>query len=59
MSVSRRKLLQNSLLCAVGMVHGSSTALSQELFAVPTPDQRRRMAQLATDFMGTYAVPGL
>jgi CubicO group peptidase (beta-lactamase class C family) len=41
------------------MVRGSSPALSQELAAPPTPDERRRMAQFAADFMGAYAVPGL
>lgn len=59
MSVSRRKLLQSSLLCAVGMVHGSSPALPEELAAPPTPDERKRLAQLATAFMATYDVPGL
>jgi CubicO group peptidase (beta-lactamase class C family) len=59
MSVSRRKLLQSSLLCTVGLLHGSFTALSQQLFALPTPDQRKRMAQLAADFMSIYDVPGL
>ena len=32
MSVSRRQILQGSLLCAVGMIHGSSPALPQEPF---------------------------
>jgi CubicO group peptidase (beta-lactamase class C family) len=59
MSVSRRRLLQSSLLCAVGMVHGSSPALPEELAAPPTPDERSRMARLAADFMDTYDVPGL
>jgi CubicO group peptidase (beta-lactamase class C family) len=59
MSISRRKMLQGSLLCAAGMVHGSSTALSQQPVALPTPDQRKRMARLAADFMDTYDVPGL
>lgn len=58
MSISRRTLLQSSLLCAAGMVHGSSTALAQE-FAAPTPDERKRMAALAADFMNAYDVPGL
>src|SRR5882757_7009026 len=58
MSVSRRKLLQGSLLCAVGMARGSSTAVSQEL-APPTADDRKRMAGLAADFMRAYDVPGL
>ena len=59
MSVSRRRLLQSSLLCAMGMVQGSSAALPQELAASPTPDERKRLAGLATDFMNTYDVPGL
>jgi CubicO group peptidase (beta-lactamase class C family) len=59
MSVSRRMLLQTSLLCAVGMVHGSSPALAQELAASPTADERKRIAGLAADFMNAYDVPGL
>jgi len=59
MSVSRRELLQSSLLCAVGMVHGSSPALTEELAAPPTSDERKRMARLAADFMDTNDVPGL
>jgi CubicO group peptidase (beta-lactamase class C family) len=59
MSVSRRRLLQGSLLCAVGMVHGSSPAVPEELAAPPTPDERKRMASLAADFMDTHDVPGL
>jgi CubicO group peptidase (beta-lactamase class C family) len=56
MVISRRKLLQGSLLCAAGMVHGS---LAQETAASPTPDERKRMAGLAADFMAAYDVPGL
>ena len=59
MSVSRRQMLQGSLLCAVGMVHGSSPALPQEPASSPTPDERMRMARLAAAFMETYEVPGL
>jgi CubicO group peptidase (beta-lactamase class C family) len=59
MSVSRRQMLQGSLLCAVGMVHGSSPALPQEPASSPTPDERKRMARLAAAFMETYEVPGL
>src|SRR5229473_5216210 len=59
MSVSRRKMLQGSLLCALGMVHRSSPALPQELAALPTPDERKRLARLAAAFMETYEVPGL
>src|SRR5260370_5535688 len=59
MSVSRRKMVQGSLLCALGMVHRSSAALPQELAALPTPDERKRLARLAAAFMETYEVPGL
>jgi CubicO group peptidase (beta-lactamase class C family) len=59
MSVSRRQILQSSLLCAVGMVYGSSPALPQELTSPPTPDERKRLARLAAAFMETYEVPGL
>jgi CubicO group peptidase (beta-lactamase class C family) len=59
MSVSRRKMLQGSLLCAVGMVHGSSRALCQEPASPPRPDERKRLARLAAAFMETYEVPGL
>jgi CubicO group peptidase (beta-lactamase class C family) len=41
------------------MVHGSSPALPEELTAPPTPDERKRLARLAADFMDTYEVPGL
>jgi CubicO group peptidase (beta-lactamase class C family) len=43
----------------MGMVQGSSAALPQELAASPTPDERKRLAGLATDFMNAYDVPGL
>jgi CubicO group peptidase (beta-lactamase class C family) len=56
MSVSRREMLQGSLLCAVGMVHGSYPSLAQE---PASPDERKRLAQLAAAFMETYEVPGL
>ena len=59
MSISRRQLLQSSLLCAAGMVPGSSPALPQELASAPTPDERKRLARLAAAFMETYEVPGL
>ena len=59
MSVSRREMLQGSLLCAVGMVHGSYPSLAQEPASSPTPDERKRLAQLAAAFMETYEVPGL
>lgn len=59
MFVSRRRLLQGYLLCAAGMVHGSSSVLAQEPASPPTPDERRRLARLAAAFMETYEVPGL
>jgi CubicO group peptidase (beta-lactamase class C family) len=59
MSVSRRKMLQGSLLCATGIVHGSSQAVAQEPASPPTPDERKRLARLAAAFMETYEVPGL
>jgi CubicO group peptidase (beta-lactamase class C family) len=52
-------MLQSSLLCAVGVVRGPSTALPEELAAPPTSAERKRMARLATDFMDAYDVPGL
>jgi CubicO group peptidase (beta-lactamase class C family) len=59
MIVSRRRLLQGSLLCAAGIVHRSSPALAEEFAALPTADERKRMAGLATDFLNAYNVPGL
>jgi CubicO group peptidase (beta-lactamase class C family) len=59
MSVSRRKMLQSSLLCTVGMAYGSTPALAQELAGPPTSDERNRLGRLAADFMDTYDVPGL
>lgn len=59
MLVSRRKLLQGCLLCAAGMIHGSSPAPAREFAASPTPDERKRMAALAADFINAYDVPGL
>jgi CubicO group peptidase (beta-lactamase class C family) len=57
MFVSRRQLLQGSLLYAAGMT--GSPALAQEPAAPPTPDERKRMAALAGVFMNAYDVPGL
>jgi CubicO group peptidase (beta-lactamase class C family) len=59
MFVSRRRLLQGSLLCAAAMGHGSSPVLAQEPASPPTPDERERLARLAAAFMETYEVPGL
>jgi CubicO group peptidase (beta-lactamase class C family) len=52
-------MLQGSLLCAVGITCGPSPALPQDLASPPTPDERKRLARLATAFMETYEVPGL
>jgi CubicO group peptidase (beta-lactamase class C family) len=41
------------------MVNGSSAALAQELAAIPTPDEGKRLARLAADFIDTYDVAGL
>ena len=57
MFISRRKLLESSLLCAV--VRASPPAVAQAQAAAPTPDERKRMAVLAADFMNAYDVPGL
>ncbi|MBR0797054.1 beta-lactamase family protein [Bradyrhizobium jicamae] len=59
MSLSRRTLLQGSLLSAAGLIHARSPALAAEPEALPTSVQRRQMAALAADFMGDYDVPGL
>jgi CubicO group peptidase (beta-lactamase class C family) len=59
MYISRRRMLQSSLLYAVGMIHGSSPALPEELVSFPTPDESKRLARLAAAFMETYEVPGL
>ena len=59
MSLSRRKMLQGSLLCTAGMAYGSTPALAQELAGPPTSDERNRLGRLAANFMDTYDVPGL
>jgi CubicO group peptidase (beta-lactamase class C family) len=59
MSISRRKLLQRSLLCAVAMVHESPPAVAEEPAARSTPDERNRMARLAADFIDAYDAPGV
>ena len=59
MSITRRRMLQSSLLCSLGMIPGSSPALALEPAVSPTRDERKRMAQLAADFMTAYDVPGL
>jgi CubicO group peptidase (beta-lactamase class C family) len=59
MSITRRAVLQSSLLGVAGMACGSIPALAQEPTSLPTPDERKRMARLAAAFMETYEVPGL
>jgi CubicO group peptidase (beta-lactamase class C family) len=59
MSLSRRKMLQGSLLCTAGMAYGSTPALAQEFAGPPTSDERNRLGRLAANFMDTYDVPGL
>jgi CubicO group peptidase (beta-lactamase class C family) len=59
MLVSRRTLLQGSLLSAAAMAQGSWPAPAQEPAASPTADERARMAELAGTFMNAYDVPGL
>ena len=59
MFVSRRRLLQGSLLSAATMAQGSWPAPAAEPAASPTPDERKRMAALATDFMNANRIPGL
>jgi CubicO group peptidase (beta-lactamase class C family) len=56
--VSRRKLLQGSLLCTAGIV-GSLAFAREEFVASPTADERKRMAALAADFMAANDLPGL
>jgi CubicO group peptidase (beta-lactamase class C family) len=57
--VSRRKLLQGSLLSAAAIAQGSWPALAAEQAVSPTADERMRMAALATDFMKAGNIPGL
>jgi CubicO group peptidase (beta-lactamase class C family) len=57
--VSRRRLLQGSLLSAATMAQGSWPALAQEPAASPTAYERQRMSALADTFMKAYDVPGL
>jgi CubicO group peptidase (beta-lactamase class C family) len=59
MFVSRRRLLQGSLLSAATMAQGSWPAPAAVPAASPTPDERKRMAALATDFMNANRIPGL
>jgi CubicO group peptidase (beta-lactamase class C family) len=59
MSLSRRTLLQGSLLCAAEMVLRPSPTDAQELAASPTPVERKRMATVAAEFMNASDVPGL
>src|ERR1700724_3256530 len=57
MFVSRRRLLQGSLLYATGIA--GPAAFAEEATASPPPDERKRMAGLAATFMNAYDVPGL
>jgi CubicO group peptidase (beta-lactamase class C family) len=59
MFVSRRRLLQGSLLSAATMARGSWPARAEATAAPPTADERTRMAELAADFMATNKIPGL
>jgi CubicO group peptidase (beta-lactamase class C family) len=59
MFVSRRRLLQGSLLSAATMAQGPWPALAEVTAASPTADERTRMAALATDFMKAGNIPGL
>src|SRR5262249_11010754 len=59
MSISRRTILQGSLLCAAGLVPRRAPALAQQSVVQPSPDERGKMARLAAGFMETYSVPGL
>jgi CubicO group peptidase (beta-lactamase class C family) len=59
MFVSRRRLLQGSLLSAAAMTRGSWPALAAEPAVSPTADERQRMSALADTFMKEYDVPGL
>ncbi|WP_166298822.1 serine hydrolase domain-containing protein [Bradyrhizobium sp. 2S1] len=59
MPLSRRTLLQGSLLTAAGIACGPSPALAEQPAELPTSEQRQQMAGLAADFMKEYDVPGL
>ncbi len=59
MFVSRRRLLQGSLLSAAAMSQGSWPAPAAEPATSPTPAERERMASLASDFMNANKIPGL
>jgi CubicO group peptidase (beta-lactamase class C family) len=59
MTITRRKILQNSLFCAATMVSGSGPAPAQEPASSPTSDERKRLARLAAALMEIYEVPGL
>ncbi len=59
MFVSRRRLLQRSLLSAATVAQGRWPALAEVTAASPTADEHTRMAALATDFMKAGKIPGL
>ncbi|UGY05479.1 serine hydrolase domain-containing protein [Bradyrhizobium quebecense] len=59
MPLSRRTLLQGSLLSAAGIACRPSPALADPPAELPTSEQRKQMAGLAADFMKEYDVAGL
>lgn len=59
MPLSRRTLLQGTLLTAAGIACRKSPALAEPQAELPTSEQRKQMAGLAADFMKEYDVPGL
>ena len=59
MPLSRRTLLQGSLLSAAGIAWRPWPALADPPAERPTSEQRKQMAGLAADFMKEYDVPGL
>ncbi|MGY3585995.1 CubicO group peptidase (beta-lactamase class C family) [Bradyrhizobium sp. USDA 4341] len=59
MPLSRRTLLQGSLLSAAGIACRPWPALADPPAELPTSEQRKQMAGLAADFMKEYDVPGL
>jgi CubicO group peptidase (beta-lactamase class C family) len=58
MRVTRRTVLQASLLGVAGMLRAMPTA-AQSPPAGPTPTERERLAHLAADLMDWYEAPGL
>lgn len=58
MSVTRRTVLQGSLLGVAGMLEATPT-IAQWRPPEPTSEERQRLARLAADFMDFFEVPGL